>query len=315
MNNNPFKYSLDNKRYHTFNYYLKSTYHNKVAKIALNADFTCPNRDGSKGLGGCIFCSNSGSGDYAGNKNQSIIEQYEEGKKLINKKWKNCKYIPYFQANTNTYGPLKKIQSMIEPFINSDEVVAISLATRSDSITDETINYLKEVNKVKTIWIELGLQTIFNKTSNYINRCETFEDFKKTLLKLNKANLKVCVHIINGLPFETEDMMIQTAKEVGKLNIQALKIHMLYVVKNTKLEQIYNNNEFEMLSREKYIEIASKQLEYIPGNVVIERLTGDGKLDDLIAPLWSIKKVTILNDIDKYMKLHNIYQGDKIKEP
>lgn len=310
---NRFKYSLDNKRYHTYNYYLKNKYHQKVAKVALNADFTCPNRDGTKGWGGCIFCSSSGSGDYAGNINDSLESQFEKISAVMKKKWPQCAFIAYFQANTNTYGPLSKIKNMIKPFLENEQVKGIALATRPDCLDEETVRYLAAINHQKDIYIELGLQTIHEKTSHLINRGHSFQEFLDGLNLLRKYNLDVCVHIINGLPGETKEMMIETAKTVGQLDIQAIKIHMLYVIKNTVLEKMYDAGKFSMLSREEYIDLVVQQLRYIPEHVVIERLTGDGKVSDLIAPLWSIKKVTIINDIDKKMKVDNIYQGDLVK--
>ncbi|GFI41885.1 TIGR01212 family radical SAM protein [Thomasclavelia cocleata] len=309
---NLFKYSNDNKRYHTFNYYLKNKYHNKVAKVSLNAGFTCPNRDGSKGIGGCIFCSNSGSGDFAGNAEKSLEQQFCDISKILQNKWPGCKYIAYFQANTNTYGPIEKIKSYIEPFLNKKDVVAISIATRPDCLEDDVLQYLSTLNSKCDLWIELGLQTIHDETGKIINRGHTYKEFLTGLKKLRQHKINVCVHIINGLPFETKEMMLQTVKEIGKLDIQALKIHMLYVIKNTKLYQLYLNSDFEMLSREDYIDLVTEQLSYLPDNIIIERLTGDGNVNDLIAPLWSIKKVTILNDIDKLMVAKNYYQGCNI---
>jgi len=311
---NTFPYTLDNKRYHTYNYYLKNKYHQKVAKVALNADFTCPNRDGKKSYGGCIFCSSSGSGDYAGDINDSLEKQFAKVSAIMKTKWPQCAYIAYFQANTNTYGPLAKIKKMIEPFLYKDDVKGIALATRPDCLSEEIVQYLANVNKIKDIYVELGLQTIHDKTALLINRGHTFQEFLDGLSLLRKYDLEVCVHIINGLPHETKDMMLETAKTIGKLDIQAIKIHMLYVIKNTILEKMYINNEFSILSRQDYIDLVVEQLRYIPENIVIERLTGDGKVDDLVAPLWSIKKVTIINDIDKKMKELNAYQGDFIKK-
>ncbi|MDO5813451.1 MAG: TIGR01212 family radical SAM protein [Bacillota bacterium] len=311
---NQFKYSLDNKRYHTYNYYLKNKYHQKVAKVALNADFTCPNRDGTKGYGGCIFCSSSGSGDYAGNVHDHLEKQFQTISQIMKRKWPECAYIAYFQANTNTYGPLDKIKSMIQPFLEKEDVKGIALATRPDCLNEEIIRYLSEVNQTKDVYIELGLQTIHDQTSKLINRGHTYQEFLDGLALCRQYHLEVCVHIINGLPFETKEMMIETAKTLGQLDIQALKIHMLFVVKNTKLQQMYENHEFEMLTRQEYIDIVVEQLRYINPEIVLERLTGDGKIDDLIAPMWSIKKVTILNDIDKQMKERDIYQGDLYKK-
>lgn len=311
---NQFKYSLDNKRYHTYNYYLKNKYHQKVAKVALNADFTCPNRDGTKGYGGCIFCSSSGSGDYAGNVHDHLEKQFQTISQIMKRKWPECAYIAYFQANTNTYGPLDKIKKMIQPFLEKEDVKGIALATRPDCLSEEIVRYLSEVNQTKDVYIELGLQTIHDQTSKLINRGHTYQEFLDGLALCRQYNLEVCVHIINGLPFETKEMMIETAKTLGQLDIQALKIHMLFVVKNTKLQQMYENQEFEMLTRQEYIDIVVEQLRYINPEIVFERLTGDGKIDDLIAPMWSIKKVTILNDIDKQMKERDIYQGDLYKK-
>nr|WP_288544639.1 TIGR01212 family radical SAM protein [uncultured Faecalibacillus sp.] len=311
---NQFKYSLDNKRYHTYNYYLKNKYHQKVAKVALNADFTCPNRDGSKGYGGCIFCSSSGSGDYAGNVHDHLEKQFQTISQIMKRKWPECAYIAYFQANTNTYGPLDKIKNMIQPFLEKEDIKGIALATRPDCLSEEIVCYLSEVNQTKDVYIELGLQTIHDETSKLINRGHTYQEFLDGLALCRQYNLEVCVHIINGLPFETKEMMIETAKTLGQLDIQALKIHMLFVVKNTKLQQMYENHEFEMLTRQEYIDIVVEQLRYINPEIVLERLTGDGKIDDLIAPMWSIKKVTILNDIDKQMKERDIFQGDLYKK-
>lgn len=308
MNEN-FIYSLDNKRYHTFNYHVKNKYGCKVAKVSLNANFTCPNRDGKKGVGGCIFCSSSGSGDFAGNVKDSLTLQFENISTMMQQKWPGCKYIAYFQANTNTYGPLQKIKESIDPFIAKENVVGIAIATRPDCLEDDVIDYLEQVSKQTDLWIELGLQTIHDITASYINRGHTYQEFLIGLKKLRDRNLNVCVHIINGLPGETIDMMLETAKVVGTLDIQALKIHMLYIVENTKLANLYKKEPFAMLSREEYIKLVALQLAYIPEQVIIERLTGDGKVEDLVAPLWSIKKVTILNDIDKEMVINNLYQG------
>lgn len=311
---NQFPYTFDNKRYHTFNYFLKNKYHQKVAKVALNADFTCPNRDGLKGYGGCIFCSASGSGDYAGDVNDSLKKQFKKISAMMQAKWPNCGYIAYFQANTNTYGPLEKIKKMIDPFLYNDHIKGIALATRPDCLSEEIVQYLSSINEIKDIYIELGLQTIHAQTSHIINRGHTYQEFLDGLALLRKYKLEVCVHIINGLPFESREMMLETAKAVGQLDIQAVKIHMLYVIKNTVLEKMYLQNKFELMSRQDYIDLVVEQLRYIPENIVIERLTGDGKIDDLVAPLWSIKKVTIINDIDKQMKERDIYQGDLVKK-
>ena len=306
---NPFPYSLDNKRYHTFNYHVKQKYGTKVAKICLNASFTCPNRDGTKGYGGCIFCSSKGSGDFAGDSSQSLLTQFESQVQKIHKKWPNCKYIAYFQANTNTYGTLDQIKSCIDPFIHKEGVVAIAIATRADCLSPEIIEYLISLQKHVDVWIELGLQTIHNQTATFINRGHTYEEFLEGLSALQKANLNVCVHIINSLPYETKEMMLATIKKISQLDIQAIKIHMLYICHHTTIASLYQKSPFTLLSRKQYIDLVVEQLSYLPPHIIIERVTGDGDSTDLIAPLWSLNKTTILNDIDKAMVAKNYYQG------
>lgn len=309
---NKFPYSNDNKRYHTYNYYLKNKYQQKIAKVSLNAGFTCPNRDGTKGKGGCIFCSDSGSGDFAGNVYDSLQKQFQDVSTMMRKKWPDCKFIAYFQANTNTYGTLDRLKATFEPFLDYPNVVGIAIATRPDCLSEEICDYLYEISQKCDLYIELGLQTIHDSTAQLINRGHDYQTFLKGLERLRKRHLDVCVHIINGLPYETYDMMIETAKVVGKLDIQGLKIHNLFMLKDTALHKMYLQKPFPLLSREDYIKLVVEQLTYIPDSVVIERLTGDAPLKDLVEPLWSIKKVTILNDIDKLMKEKDLYQGSLV---
>ena len=306
---NKFPYSNDNKRYHTYNYYLKNKYQQKIAKVSLTAGFTCPNRDGTKGKGGCIFCSDSGSGDFAGNVYDSLQKQFQDVSTMMRKKWPDCKFIAYFQANTNTYGTLDRLKATFEPFLDYPDMVGIAIATRPDCLSEEICDYLYELSQKCDLYIELGLQTIHDSTAQLINRGHDYQTFLKGLERLRKRHLDVCVHIINGLPYETYDMMIETAKVVGKLDIQGLKIHNLFMLKDTALHKMYLQKPFPLLSREDYIKLVVEQLTYIPDSVVIERLTGDGNVDDLVAPDWSIKKVTILNDIDKLMVKKNYVQG------
>ena len=308
---NSFKYTLDNKRYHTFNYYLKNKYGEKVAKVILDGHFTCPNRDGNKGYGGCIYCSDAGSGDSNLSIGEDVLTQYKINKEVMDNKWPNALYIPYFQSFSNTYGPLSKIKEMLKPFIEMREVCGIAIATRCDCLSDEVIAYLNSLTNLKTIWIELGLQSSNEKTGIFINRCYNFNDFKDTIERLSKTNIKVCVHIINGLPYETENDMLQTIKDINHLKFDAIKIHMLHIIKNTKLAEIYNKHPFEILSRDKYIEIVVKQLELLKPEIVIERLTGDPMKESLIEPKWLLNKTTILNDIDKLMSKLDTYQGRK----
>ncbi len=311
---NPFPYSDTNKRYHTLDYFYKHKFHSKVFKVSLNAGFTCPNIDGSVGTGGCIYCSSLGSGEYAGKKEDPLLVQFEQVKEMMLKKWPDSKYIGYFQAHTNTYAPVSVLKEKYEPILSLPDVVGLSIATRADAITEECLDYLEELSKRTFLTVELGLQTIHEKTSKLINRCHSLSCFEEMVKKLRARNIFVVVHIINGLPGETEEMMIETVKYLNTLDIQGIKIHMLSILKNTKLGKMYEENPFPLLSRDQYIEITAKQLEYLRGEIVIHRLTGDPKIEDLIAPTWITKKVTILNDIDKYLVAHDTYQGKKEKE-
>jgi len=311
---NKFKYSFNEKRYHTYNYYLKSTYNTKVAKVILDAGFTCPNRDGKKAYGGCIYCSAQGAGDSNIALKKSLLEQYEANKAIMNNKWPIGLYIPYFQSFSNTYGPLSKIQEMMETFINNDEVCEIALATRCDCLEDDVISYLDSLTKIKPITLELGLQTSNDNTARMINRGHTFKEFLDTIHKLEKTNIKICVHVLNGLPFETKDDMLQTVKDIAHLNIHCVKIHMLHVLKDTPLEKLYYQKPFNLISREEYIELVVKQLELLKPEIVIERLTGDPIKEDLITPNWVLNKTTILNDIDKLMRQLDTYQGSKYEQ-
>lgn len=305
---NRFKYTLDNKRYHTFNYFLKNKFGKKVFKVALDAGFTCPN----KKTGGCIYCSDGSKSNIVNNK-KSIQEQFEEVKNIMLNKWPDSLYIPYFQANTNTYDSLDKLKELYEPILNNENVVGLAIATRPDCITDEILDYLDELNKKTFLMIELGLQSSYDKTLEYINRGHTVKDFDDMVKKLKERNIFVVVHIINGLPHETKDMMIETVKHLNKLNIDAIKIHMLHVDKNTKLADIYEKEKFHLLTKEEYIDIVTEQLTYLKPEIVIERITGDPILEDLIEPKWLLKKFVLLNDIDKEMIKKNYYQGINCK--
>ena len=310
--NNIFKYSDNNKRYHTLDYFYKHKFNSKVFKVSLNAGLSCPNIDGTVGKGGCIYCSNSGSGEFAGNKNDDIITQFNEIKKMMLKKWPNAKYIGYFQAHTNTYAPVETLKKLYEPILQQENVVGLNIATRPDAITDECLKYLEELNKKTYLTIELGLQTIHKKTTKIINRCHTLECFENMVKKLREKNINVVVHIINGLPYETKEDMIKTAKYLNTLDIQGIKIHMLSVIKNTKLEKLYQLKPFHILTEEEYIDIVINQLENLSPEIVINRITGDPKLDDLIQPTWLVKKFCVLNNIDKEMVKRNTYQGKNI---
>ncbi len=303
-----FKYSLDNKRYHTLNYHLKEKYGKKTFKVSLNANFSCPNKINGYG---CIFCSKLGSGDFAGNKSEDLITQFNNVKNMMEKKWKDAYYIGYFQANTNTYAPLNILKEKYESILKIPNVVGLDIATRCDAISDEVLDYLEQLNKKTNLVIELGLQSIHEKTLKLINRGHNLECFDNMVKKLKKRNIEVVVHIINGLPFETKKMMVDTVKHLNSLNIDGIKIHMLSVLKNTPLANYYEKHKFKILTKEEYIDIVCTQLQYLNEKIIIHRITGDPKIDDLITPHWLTKKFCVLNDIDKYMKMHNIYQGDK----
>lgn len=307
---NKFPYSLDNKRYHTFNYYLKQHYQGKVAKVMLDHDFTCPNRDGTKGYGGCSFCSLKGSGDANPALHKPLMEQYHSNKAIMDRKWPNRFYIPYFQSFSNTYGPLTKIKAMLEPFIKLDEVAEIAIATRCDCLEKETVDYLNELCKIKPIWIELGLQTSNDRTGRFLNRGYDFADFLSAIKLLSQTDLKICVHIINGLPYENQEDMLKTVNDIAHLPIHALKIHMLHLIKGTKLADIYQQSPFPLLNKENYIATVVEQLRRLPPEIVIERLTGDPIKEDCLAPDWLDNKTIILNDIDKLMTAKDVYQGD-----
>lgn len=308
-----FKYSYNNKRYHTLDYFYKNKFNSKVFKISLNAGFTCPNIDGTKGYGGCIYCSNLGSGEFAGDKDKDLVTQFNDVKKIMENKWPNGKYIGYFQAHTNTYAPVNILKQKYETILALDNVIGLSIATRPDSITDECMDYLEKLSKRTYLTIELGLQTIHEETSNFINRCHSLECFLSCVKELRKRNINVVVHIINGLPYETKDMMIETVKFLNDLDIQGIKIHMLSILKNTKLEKIYNERPFHILTKEEYVDIVCDELEYLREDIVINRITGDPKVEDLIEPNWLVKKFTVLNEIDKEMKRRDSYQGIKTR--
>ena len=303
-----FKYTLDNKRYHTLNYYYKNTFNHKVFKVSLNANFTCPNFNNNEG---CIFCLH-GSNDYDTSKNNDLVKQFDEVKDILEKKWPGSYYIGYFQANTNTYASVDILKEKYETILNLDNVVGLSIATRSDAISDECLEYLKTLNKKTHLTIELGLQSSKDETLKLINRGHDVESFKECVKKLKENNIRVVVHIINGLPYETKNDMINTVKFLNDLKIDGIKIHMLHILKGTRLAEIYENEKFHILTKEEYIDIVVDQLRHLDPKIVIHRITGDPKVEDLIEPDWLIKKFGVLNDIDKEMVKRDVYQGDLV---
>ena len=265
-----FKYAFDdNKRYHTWNYYLRNTFGEKVFKVSLNGGFTCPNLDGKVSRGGCTYCSNSGSGDFAGNPASPLSEQFNEIKAMMHKKWPNAKYIAYFQAYTNTYAPLNVLKDKFEEALSFENVIGLSISTRPDCLEDDVVDYLAELNERTNLWVELGLQTIHDVTSKKINRGHDYDTFLEGLKKLQDRNIKVVVHIINGLPGEDYNMMMETAKAVADMNVHGIKIHLLHVIKDTALARSLEKKQFELMDRDDYINLVCDQLEILPPEMII----------------------------------------------
>lgn len=300
-----FKYKIENKRYHTWNYYLRQKFGCKVFKVSINAGFTCPNIDGKIGYGGCTYCSKEGSGDFAGNPKDNLVKQFYDIREMMSKKWKDAKYIGYFQAFTNTYAPVDVLREKFETILEQEDVVGLSISTRPDCIEDDVLEYLAELNTRTNLWVELGLQSVHESTSKIINRGHDFKVFEDCVERLRKHNIDVVVHIIDGLPGETHDMMIETAKTVSKMDIQGIKIHLLHVIKDTPMANMLEKGNMKLLEKDEYVNIVCDQLEILPQEIVIHRLTGDGKKENLVGPLWSLKKWEVLNAIDDELKRRN----------
>ena len=305
-----FLYTMDNKRYQTLNYFYKKKFGKKVFKVSLNLGLGCPNKVNGQG---CIFCAN-GSGDFAGNKEDDLITQFNEVKERMEKKWPDAYYIGYFQAGTNTYAPLDFLKKSYECILNLPNVVGLNIATRSDAISPMVMDYLEELNKKTFLTIELGLQSIHEDTLKFIRRGHSLDNFRDCVLELKKRHINVVVHIINGLPNETKEMMVETVRYLNDLGIDGIKIHMLHILRDTPLAKYYEKNKFHVLTKEEYIDVVCEQLANLDSHVVIHRITGDPKKEDLIEPTWLLKKFCVLNDIDKEMKMRDIYQGCKLSK-
>lgn len=310
---NPFEFSCDNKRYHTLSYYNKQLFNEKIFKAVIDAGFTCPNKDGSKGFGGCIFCD-GGSGYFTNSSITPVKDQIEIELKRIHKKHPNSRAIAYFQANTNTYADVQKLKSIYLPILSQPYIAGISIGTRADCLQPEILDFLEELSHKTYLTVELGMQTIHDNTLKLINRGYDHNEFLNGFLSLKKRNIRTCIHIINGLPGENRDMMLETAKHVGILEPDALKIQLLHVIKNTSLEKMYKNGMISIMSKEEYVSTVVNQLEYIPPKTVIERITGDGDKNKLIAPLWSTDKISVLGKIDKLQVESDSWQGKKYKK-
>ena len=304
-------YFTDEKHYNALNNYYRHRFNTKVYKIALNGDFTCPNRDGSISRIGCVFCTDSGSGEFGGKVSDSLKIQFEKIKTMMQNKWKEGKYIAYFQSFSNTYGPIDKLRKIYYEAINLDkDIIGLNIGTRSDCFNDEVYKLLEELNQKTYLTIELGLQSMHDITLKSINRGHDLNNFVQTVKNLRKRNINVVVHIINGLPNEDEEMMLETAKFLNTLDIQGVKIHMLYIVNNTPLARSFERKPFPLLSMKEYVNITVKQLRLLNKNIIIHRVTGDPDRQELIEPKWTLKKFIVSNEIDKLMRKNNFYQGD-----
>lgn len=304
-----YKEEWGNKRYYSLNNFLRNKFGEKVFKISIDGGFTCPNRDGKVSTGGCIFCSARGSGDYAGNRLMSITDQFNNIKEVMQKKWKNGKYIAYFQAYTNTYAPVDELRRKYEEAINMEGVVGIAIATRPDCLSVDVLELLKEMNSKVYTWVELGLQTSNEATAKIINRGYDLPTFEEAVKNLRNSGIDVVVHTIFGLPGESKEDMLETVKYLSKTDIQGIKFHLLHLMKDTKLVKLYEEGKLQFLSKDEYVETISKAICMLPDNIVIHRLTGDAPRQLLIGPMWSLKKWEVLNAIDDYMEENNIYQG------
>ena len=310
MNRSPFEFSSDNKRYHTLNYYYRENFGKKRYKAVINCGFTCPNIDGTKGKGGCIFCD-GGSG-YFTHRHLGITEQLLMEKERICKKYgSEAELIAYFQANTNTYAPTDLLKELYLEAASFPSVCGISIGTRADCLSENTVDLLREISSITSLTVELGMQSCHEETIKLINRCCTHAEFKNGFYRLKKAGIRICLHIINGLPYETPEMMLESAREAARLGPDAVKLQMLHVIKGTKLEEMYKSSSFRLLTQDEYVDTIVDQLEVLPPETVIERITGDGDKSKLIAPEWSKNKIAVLGAIDKALAVRDTWQGKK----
>ena len=310
---NPYRNTDSNKRYYTYDYYLRRRFGSKVAKIPLDIGLTCPNIDGRCGVGGCIYCSGRGSGDFAESPLLPIEEQYRLTREKLSSKWSTAKCIAYFQAHTNTYAPLDFLKDSFERALLLDGVVGINIATRADCLSGEICEYLATLAERTVLTVELGLQSSSDDTARKINRGHTYAEFLDGYRRLRKASdkIEICVHIIFGLPDESRDDMMKTVRDVAALEPEQVKIHLLHILKNTEMARIYERGEYTPLEKDEYVSLVADAIELLPPDTVVARLTGDGMADDLLAPDWSRKKVAVINDIDKLLYSRRSWQGSK----
>lgn len=299
------------RRYHSLDFMLKERYGEKLYKLSLNGGMTCPNRDGKISKGGCIFCSAGGSGDFAASFDLDIDKQIEEAKTLVSNKYKGDRFIAYFQAYTNTYAPVNYLRNLFMNTIKRDDIAILSIATRPDCLGDDIIELLGELNSIKPVWVELGLQTVNEATARLINRGYELSSYDSAVKKLRNIGVEVITHMIIGLPYETKEDILATARYIGK-TADGIKLQLMHILKNTKLLEMYEHNEFKALTEKEYIEIVCEIIAALPKEIVIHRLTGDGNPDELVAPLWSLKKMSVLNGINHRLKELDIMQGINI---
>ncbi|WP_044353860.1 TIGR01212 family radical SAM protein [Paenibacillus sp. E194] len=302
------------KRFHTWNYEMREQFGEKVFKVMLDAGFTCPNRDGSIAIGGCTFCSSRGSGDFAGRRRDDLVTQFNTIRDRQHAKWPNAKYIGYFQAYTNTYAPVDVLRDYFEVILEQPGVVGLSIATRPDCLPDDVVEYLAELNKRTYLWIEMGLQTIHESTSQLINRAHDTACYIEAVEKLRKHNIRVCTHIIYGLPQETHSMMLETAQAVAQMGVQGIKLHLLHLMRKTPMVKQYEAGLLRFLEMDEYIKLIVDSLEMLPPEMIVHRVTGDAPRDLIIGPMWSMKKWEVLNGIDAELKRRNTWQGKYWRE-
>ena len=301
------------KRYHSLNYFLREKFDGKVFKIALDAGFSCPNRDGTISSGGCLFCSERGSGDFAGNREFSITKQFEDIKDMMSKKWKSGKYIAYFQAYTNTYASIDVLREKYEEAVAQEGTVALAIATRPDCLDEAVLDLIEEYAHRVYTWVELGLQTCNDKSAKVINRGYELHIFEEALEGLNKRNIDVVVHTIFGLPGESKEDMLGTIDYVAHKDIKGIKMHLLHLLENTPMTQLYEQQKLKFLEEDEYVDMICTAITMLPPDMVIHRLTGDAPRELLVGPMWSLKKWEVLNAIDNRLKELDLYQGQNFK--
>lgn len=297
------------KNFHSWNYEMREQFHTKVFKVNLDAGFTCPNRDGTIAKGGCTFCSARGSGDFAGRRRDDLVTQFNTIRDRQHQKWPTAKYIGYFQAYTNTYAPVETLREYFEVILEQPGVVGLSIATRPDCLPDDVVDYLAELNERTYLWVEMGLQTVHESTSLLINRAHDTACYLDAVQRLREHNIRVCTHIIYGLPQETHEMMLETGRQVAKMDVQGIKIHLLHLMKKTPMVKQYEAGLLRFLELEEYVKLVVDTLEFLPPEMIIHRLTGDSPKDLLIGPMWSMKKWEVLNAIDRELRQRNSWQG------